>query len=193
MIADEAHRSQYGLSAKMGKDGVLTYGLAHHLRRALPNAVYVAFTGTPVELVGANTRAVFGDYIDVYDIARAVEDGATVPIYYESRLVRLKPDDAAWETLDEEFEEITEHEETASRERLKTKWAALEALVGVRTHSTGGPGPDHPLRGPSGRDGRQGHGGGHVPPHLRGAVRRTRAPAPDGAAWRIRRAFSRWS
>ena len=131
VIADEAHRSQYGLSAKMGKDGVLTYGFAKHIRDALPNATFLGFTGTPIETKDADTRAIFGDYIDIYDVQRAVEDGATVPIYYESRLVRLKPDDAAWETLDEEFEEITEHEEAASRERLKTKWAALEALVGA--------------------------------------------------------------
>lgn len=131
VIADEAHRSQYGLSAKMGKDGVLTYGFAKHIRDALPNATFLGFTGTPIETKDADTRAIFGDYIDIYDVQRAVEDGATVPIYYESRLVRLKPDDSAWETLDEEFEEITEHEETASRERLKTKWAALEALVGA--------------------------------------------------------------
>ena len=179
VIADEAHRSQYGLSAKMGKDGVLTYGFAKHIRDALPNATFLGFTGTPIETKDADTRAIFGDYIDIYDVQRAVEDGATVPIYYESRLVRLKPDDAAWETLDEEFEEITEHEETASREKLKTKWAALEALVGApeRIRQVAQD-LDHPLRGASGRDGGQGHGGGHVPPHLRGAVRRAGSPAP---------------
>ncbi|GGM51990.1 DEAD/DEAH box helicase [Deinococcus arenae] len=131
VIADEAHRSQYGLNARLGKDGVLTYGFAKHIRDALPNATFLGFTGTPIESKDADTRAIFGDYIDIYDVQRAVEDGATVPIYYESRLVRLKPDDAAWKTLDEEFEEITEGEEETSREKLKTKWAALEALVGA--------------------------------------------------------------
>ncbi|WP_022803245.1 type I restriction endonuclease subunit R [Deinococcus ficus] len=131
VIADEAHRSQYGLNAKLGTDGLYTYGFAKHIRDALPNATFLGFTGTPIESKDADTRAIFGDYIDIYDVQRAVEDGATVPIYYESRLVRLKPDDAVWKTLDEEFEEITEQEEDASRERLKTKWAALEALVGA--------------------------------------------------------------
>lgn len=131
VIADEAHRSQYGLNARLGKDGVYTYGFAKHIRDALPNATFLGFTGTPIESKDADTRAIFGDYIDVYDVQRAVEDGATVPIYYESRLVRLKPDEAAWATLDEEFEEITEGEEETSREKLKTKWAALEALVGA--------------------------------------------------------------
>ncbi|MFC6751790.1 type I restriction endonuclease subunit R [Deinococcus aquaticus] len=131
VIADEAHRSQYGLNARLGKDGVLTYGFAKHIRDALPNATFLGFTGTPIETKDADTRAIFGDYIDVYDVQRAVEDGATVPIYYESRLVRLKPDEAAWATLDEEFDEITEGEEDSSREKLKTKWAALEALVGA--------------------------------------------------------------
>lgn len=131
VIADEAHRSQYGLNARLGKDGVLTYGFAKHIRDALPNATFLGFTGTPIESKDADTRAIFGDYIDVYDVQRAVEDGATVPIYYESRLVRLTTDEVAWATLDEEFEEITEGEEDSSREKLKTKWAALEALVGA--------------------------------------------------------------
>lgn len=132
VIADEAHRSQYGLKAKVDeKTGVLSYGFAKHIRDALPNATFLGFTGTPIETKDADTRAIFGDYIDIYDVQRAVDDGATVPIYYESRLVRIKPDDATWDTLDEEFDEITENEEVASREKLKTKWAALEALVGA--------------------------------------------------------------
>lgn len=132
VIADEAHRSQYGLKAKVDQEtGILSYGFAKHIRDALPNATFLGFTGTPIETKDADTRAIFGDYIDIYDVQRAVEDGATVPIYYESRLVRIKPDDAAWNTLDEEFDEITENEEVASREKLKTKWAALEALVGA--------------------------------------------------------------
>jgi type I restriction enzyme, R subunit len=130
VIADEAHRSQYGLKAKVDDKGRLGYGFAKHIRDALPNATFLGFTGTPIELKDADTRAIFGDYIDVYDVQRAVDDGATVPIYYESRLVRIRPDDDVWDTLDDEFEIITEDEEVASREKLKSKWAALEALVG---------------------------------------------------------------
>ncbi len=130
VIADEAHRSQYGLKAKVDDKGRLGYGFAKHIRDALPNATFLGFTGTPVELKDADTKAIFGEYIDVYDVQRAVDDGATVPIYYESRLVRLRPDDSAWKTLDDEFDTITESEELASREKLKSKWAALEALVG---------------------------------------------------------------
>lgn len=108
VMVDEAHRTQYGFEAKMDqKTGEVRHGLAHHLRTALPNAVYVAFTGTPVELVGANTRSVFGDYIDVYDIAQAVEDGATVPIYYEGRVARVEVDEEVRDSLDEEFDEAT--------------------------------------------------------------------------------------
>ncbi len=121
VIADEAHRSQYDF----------VDGFARHLRDALPNATYVAFTGTPVELEDRDTRNVFGDYIDVYDIQQAVEDGATVPIYYESRLAKLdlKPEETP--KLDEAFEEVTEGEEEARREKLKSKWAQLEAVVGT--------------------------------------------------------------
>jgi type I restriction enzyme R subunit len=120
VIADEAHRSQYDL----------VDGLARHMRDALPNASFIGFTGTPIEKTDANTRAVFGDYVSVYDIQQAVEDGATVPIYYESRIVRLDLDDARLSALDEEFEELTEGEEESTRQRLRSKWAALEALVG---------------------------------------------------------------
>jgi len=120
VIADEAHRSQYDLID----------GLARHLRDALPNASFIGFTGTPIEKTDANTRAVFGDYISIYDIQRAVADQATVPIYYESRIAKLGLNAAALPSLDAEFEEITEGEEPTKKERLKTKWAALEALVG---------------------------------------------------------------
>ncbi len=120
VIADEAHRSQYDLID----------GLARHLRDALPAASFIGFTGTPIETNDANTRAIFGDYISIYDIQRAVADKATVPIYYESRIAKLGLNAAALPTLDEEFEEITEGEEQTRKERLKTKWAALEALVG---------------------------------------------------------------
>ena len=132
VIADEAHRSQYGLDAQVSqKTGELTYGYAKHIRDALPGATFLGFTGTPIALRDADTRKIFGEYIDVYDVQRAVDDGATVPIYYEARLIRIKPEDAVWDTLDSEFETITEHEEVASREKLKSKWAALEALVGA--------------------------------------------------------------
>ena len=121
VIADEAHRSQYDFIE----------GYAKHMRDALPNASFVGFTGTPIELRDANTRAVFGDYISVYDIRRSVEDGATVPIYYESRLAELALDDAERSRIDAEFEEVTEGEEVERRERLKTRWARLEAVVGA--------------------------------------------------------------
>jgi type I restriction enzyme R subunit len=133
VIADEAHRSQYGFRSRMvrtGDGGVLVQGFAQHMRDALPNASFIGFTGTPVELTDKNTRTVFGDYISVYDIQRAVEDGATVPIYYESRLARLSLDSEQRAVIDDEFEEVTEAEEEGRRERLKSRWAALEAVVG---------------------------------------------------------------
>ena len=121
VIADEAHRSQYDF----------VDGYARHMRDALPSASFIGFTGTPIELADANTRAVFGDHISVYDIQRAVEDGATVPIYYESRLARLALDEREKPTIDAGFEEVTEGEEVDRREKLKTKWAQLEAIVGA--------------------------------------------------------------
>ena len=121
VIADEAHRSQYDFID----------GFARYMREALPNASFIGFTGTPIELTDKNTRAVFGDYISVYDIERAVKDGATVPIYYESRLAKLELDEAERPKLDVEFEEATEGEEVEHKEKLKTKWAQLEALVGA--------------------------------------------------------------
>lgn len=120
VITDEAHRSQYNFID----------GFARHLRDALPNASYIGFTGTPIELDDRNTRIVFGDYIDIYDIQQAVEDEATVPIYYESRLAHITLPDDAKLLLDKEFEEISENEEAEVQDRLKHKWAALEALVG---------------------------------------------------------------
>ena len=121
VVADEAHRSQYDFID----------GFARHMRDALPNASFVGFTGTPIELRDANTRAVFGDYISIYDIQRSVEDRATVPIYYESRLARLTLDEGERPHIDPEFEEATEGEEVERRERLKTRWAQLEAVVGA--------------------------------------------------------------
>jgi type I restriction enzyme R subunit len=121
VIADEAHRSQYDFID----------GFARHMRDALPNASFIGFTGTPIELTDKNTRAVFGDYISIYDIQRAVQDGATVPIYYESRLAKLELKEEEKPRLDVEFEEVTEGEEETRKEKLKTKWAALEAVVGT--------------------------------------------------------------
>jgi len=121
VIADEAHRSQYDFID----------GFARHMRDALPNASFIAFTGTPIELADKNTRAVFGDYISIYDIQRAVEDGATVPIYYESRLAQLALPEELKPRIDREFEQVTEGEEVERKEQLKTKWAQLEAIVGA--------------------------------------------------------------
>lgn len=121
VIADEAHRSQYDFIE----------GYARHMRDALPHASFIGFTGTPIELQDASTRAVFGDYISIYDIQRAVQDGATVPIYYESRLAKLVLDEAERPKIDPEFEEATEGEEVERREKLKSKWAQLEAVVGA--------------------------------------------------------------
>ena len=121
VIADEAHRSQYDFID----------GFARHMRDALPNASFVGFTGTPIELQDANTRAVFGDYISVYDIQRSVEDRATVPIYYEGRLAKLELDEDLRSHIDPDFEEATEGEEIERKEQLKTKWAQLEAVVGA--------------------------------------------------------------
>ncbi|MGB9671248.1 MAG: type I restriction endonuclease subunit R [Halothiobacillaceae bacterium] len=132
VIADEAHRSQYGFKAKVdGKSGEISYGFAKYLRDALPNASFIGFTGTPIEADDVNTPAVFGHYIDIYDISRAVEDGATVPIYYESRLARIELDEDEKPKIDAEIEEILEDEEEPARERAKQKWATVEALVGA--------------------------------------------------------------
>ena len=121
VIADEAHRSQYDFID----------GFARHMRDALPNASFIGFTGTPIEKTDANTRAVFGDYISIYDIQRAVEDQATVPIYYEGRVAKLALDERERPKIDPQFEEVTEGEEVERREQLKTRWAQLEAIVGA--------------------------------------------------------------
>ncbi|TDE86221.1 type I restriction endonuclease subunit R [Deinococcus sp. S9] len=132
VIADEAHRSQYGFKAKVdARTGEISYGFAKYLRDALPNASFIGFTGTPIEADDVNTPAVFGHYIDIYDIGRAVEDGATVPIYYESRLARIELDENEKPKVDAEIEEILEGEEEPARERAKQKWATVEALVGA--------------------------------------------------------------
>jgi type I restriction enzyme, R subunit len=133
IIADEAHRSQYGFGLKVPKnldEESLKYGYAKYLRDALPNATFIGFTGTPIEKADHNTRKVFGDYVDVYDIEQSVEDGSTVKIYYESRLAKIELKPEARPYLDQEFEEVTEGEEIESKEYLKSKWSRLEKVVG---------------------------------------------------------------
>ena len=133
IIADEAHRSQYGFRAKVArKTGEVSYGFAKYLRDALPNASFIGFTGTPIEKDDVNTPAVFGHYIDIYDISRGVEDGATVPIYYESRLARIELDEDEKPMLDDEIAELTEDEAESDQERLKSRWANVEAVVGTQ-------------------------------------------------------------
>lgn len=120
VLADEAHRSQYDFID----------GFARHMHDALPNASFIGFTGTPIELTDKNTRAVFGEYVDVYNITRAVEDKATVPIYYEARLAKIQLPASEKPKIDKDFEELTEGEESTKKEKLKSKWARLEAMVG---------------------------------------------------------------
>jgi len=130
VIVDEAHRTQYGFKAKIDKEtGKITYGFAKYLRDALPNATFIGFTGTPVEKTDRNTPAVFGNYIDIYDISRAIEDGVTVPIYYESRLVKINLTEEG-KKLIEEFERELEEEGLSEIEKAKKKWAKLEDLIG---------------------------------------------------------------
>jgi type I restriction enzyme R subunit len=132
VIADEAHRSQYGFKAKVAREtGKISYGFAKYLRDALPNASFIGFTGTPIEKDDVNTPAVFGEYIDVYDINRGVEDGVTVPIYYESRLARIELDEDEKPHLDDEIAEIAEDDALDEQEKLKRKWASIEAVVGA--------------------------------------------------------------
>ncbi len=132
VIADEAHRTQYGFKSKIAADsGKISYGFAKHLRDALPNASFIGFTGTPIEAADKSTPAVFGNYIDIYDIQRGVEDGTTVPIYYESRLARIELDKNEVDKLDEVIDELAEDDDLAEEERRKGKWARIEALVGA--------------------------------------------------------------
>ena len=132
VVSDEAHRSQYGDKAKFNaKTGRYTFGYSKHMRDALPAASFIGFTGTPIDSADKDTRAVFGDYVSIYDIQDAVDDGATVPIYYESRLAKLNINEAELEALNDEIDVVIEDEEdTAARESTKSKWAALEKLVG---------------------------------------------------------------
>ncbi len=135
VMADEAHRSQYGFGADVIKSedaAYIKYGYAKYMRDALPNASYIGFTGTPIELTDKNTRAVFGDYIDIYDMTRAVEDGTTVKIFYESRIAKLDLPNELKPVIDREYEYITEYQEETQREKLKSKWSRLEAIVGAQ-------------------------------------------------------------
>ncbi len=133
VITDEAHRSQYGLKARLDSaSNQYKYGYAYHLREALPDATFIGFTGTPIEINDKDTRAVFGAYVSVYDINDAVEDGATVQVYYESRLAKLELNQAELPSLDDDIEELLEDEEDlASGEKVKSEWASLEKLVGA--------------------------------------------------------------
>ncbi|AFV05414.1 type I restriction endonuclease subunit R [Dehalobacter sp. CF] len=134
VMADEAHRSQYGFGADVVKsetEASVKYGYAKYMRDSLPNASYIGFTGTPVELTDKNTRAVFGDYIDVYDMTRAVQDETTVKIFYESRIAKLDLPEDLKPKIDTEYDEITEYQEYNQKEKLKSRWSRLEAIVGA--------------------------------------------------------------
>ncbi len=179
VVADEAHRSQYGFSESLAADGTLKSGLATHMRDALPNATYLGFTGTPIESTDRSTRAVFGDYIDIYDLTRAVEDGATVKIFYESRLAKVGIDSDDLDTLDELADEITEQVEAEAATRAKSRWARLEAIVGAER----APRPDRRRHrralGTSPRGAaRQGDDRHDVAAHRRGPLRQDRRAPP---------------
>ncbi len=131
VVADEAHRSQYGFGETLREDGTLKAGYAKHMRDALPRATYLGFTGTPIEAMDRSTRAVFGDYIDIYDLTRAVEDGATVKIFYEPKLVKIGIEDSILEGIDEEVDEIVEQTDDSQAAAAKSRWARLEAIVGA--------------------------------------------------------------
>ena len=131
VVADEAHRSQYGFGETLAADGTLKAGLAKHMRDALPNATYLGFTGTPIESNDKSTKAVFGDYVDIYDLTRAVEDGATVKIYYESRLAKVELSVEDYQALDDLADEITEQVEESAASKAKSRWSRLEAIVGA--------------------------------------------------------------
>lgn len=140
VIADEAHRTQYGFEASL-KDVIdknskeiigqrIAYGFAKYMRDALPNATYIGFTGTPIEGTDVNTPQVFGNYVDIYDIAKSVEDGATVRIYYESRLAKVNLDEEGRRLIDEFDKELEQDEEITDKQKAKAKWSKLEAIVG---------------------------------------------------------------
>lgn len=132
VMSDEAHRSQYGLKAKLNNDGTYKFGYAKHMRDALKNAAFIGFTGTPISSEDKDTRAVFGDYVSIYDIQDAFDDGATVPIYYESRLAKLDINQAEIGELSDQVDEVVEDEEdVGNREKTKSEWSRLEKLVGA--------------------------------------------------------------
>ena len=134
VIADEAHRTQYGFKARVDTEsGAIKYGLAKSLRDALPNATFLAFTGTPISESDRDTQAVFGELVSVYDIQQAVEDGATVPIYYESRLAKIDLDQKALPKIDDDVEDILDSELSTDHDKAKARseWSALEALIGT--------------------------------------------------------------
>ena len=169
VIADEAHRSQYDFID----------GYARHMRDALPNASFIGFTGTPIELADASTRAVFGDHISVYDIQRAVEDGATVPIYYESRLAKLVLDEDERPTIDAGFEDVTGGRRGRPPGEAEDEVGAARSDCGRRkARRSGGPRYRRALREPPGSDGRQGDGGLHEPTDLHRSLPRAGPPAP---------------
>ena len=179
VIADEAHRSQYGFRARVNrKTGEIAHGFAKYLRDALPNASFIGFTGTPIEQEDVNTPAVFGEYIDVYDINRGVEDGATVPIYYESRLARIELDEDEKPKLDDEVAEL---DRGRGPERAGEAQAQMGASRGRRrgreTPCHGRQGPRGALREPRRRHGREGHDRLHEPPDMRRTLRSDRQAA----------------
>ena len=131
VIADEAHRSQYGLKAKVKKDtGEISYGFAKYLRDALPGASFIGFTGTPIEADDVNTPRIFGDYIDIYDMTQAVEDGATRPVYYESRVIKLNLDEATLRMIDTEYDIMSANADEEVIEKSKRELGQMEAILG---------------------------------------------------------------
>lgn len=131
VMADEAHRSQYGLEEKVDvKTGKIKIGTARMIRNSLPNATYIGFTGTPISLEDRSTREVFGDYIDVYDMSQAVEDGATRPVYYESRVIKLKLDEATLHLIDTEYDLMANNADPLVIARSKRELGRMEAILG---------------------------------------------------------------
>jgi len=133
VVADEAHRTQYGLKGKISKDQKLRFGFAKYLRDALPNASFLGFTGTPIDFADKSTRAIFGDYIDIYDMHSAIEDCRVVRIFHEPKLIKLGKNEDIFKELDQDLADVTEFEEQNNREYLKSKWSKVEALVGTKT------------------------------------------------------------
>ncbi|WP_142959519.1 type I restriction endonuclease subunit R [Enterococcus faecalis] len=133
VMADEAHRGQYGLEEKVGPDGKIRIGTARIIRDQLPNATYIGFTGTPISSKDKSTTEVFGNYIDVYDMTQAVEDGATRPVYYESRVIHLKLDDSVLKLIDDEYEVLAEQAEEHAIEKSMKELGKLDSILGADT------------------------------------------------------------